>query len=247
MKICHLSDSHGQLGILPQADLYLVTGDMLPNYPLLRVLKDSMSPDGIVTIDPLDQEAITKLPRNSQVICREVNEQREIKLQNEWINQNPFRKLTGLSESAPVVTVRGNHDFVGLKNWIGANVWEVDLDSTQTVSMLGLKIGGVRGINYMMGEWSDELSREEFDKRVEQLPFDIDILISHSPAFGILDSTERYGSPSLASWINKRLHQKNKFTGHFFGHVHESHGVRELGGALFSNAATTVHLFNLER
>lgn len=69
-----------------------------------------------------------------------------------------------------------------------------------------------------------------------QIPTDIDILITHTPPRGILDTSSRgrpLGCPSLAKEL-KRISPRV----HCFGHVHASAGRQQVGKSLFINAAS---------
>lgn len=66
------------------------------------------------------------------------------------------------------------------------------------------------------------------------IPENTDILITHTPPFGILDFDDNinYGSEELLSRISvvrPRLH--------LFGHIHSQHGTTTLNGTTFSNGA----------
>lgn len=71
------------------------------------------------------------------------------------------------------------------------------------------------------------------------IPDDTDILITHSPAYGILDLDSsiddkyiHYGSKEIRDRLIK-IHPR----AHLFGHVHRCHGVTEQNGIVFSNGA----------
>lgn len=62
-------------------------------------------------------------------------------------------------------------------------------------------------------------SEEEMKEKLDLIPDDIDILISHSPPYGILDKNtqgKHCGSKALLETIHR---VKPKY--HFFGHIHE--------------------------
>ena len=66
------------------------------------------------------------------------------------------------------------------------------------------------------------------------IPDDTDVLVTHTPPYGILDraGTSLYGSKELlerVSTIRPRLH--------LFGHIHRAHGTTNDGMTVFSNAA----------
>lgn len=68
---------------------------------------------------------------------------------------------------------------------------------------------------------SESYSRIEEWKRI---PNDVEILMTHTPAFGILDQTRRgkkAGCPKLA----ERIEALESCRLHVFGHIHEAHGA----------------------
>lgn len=70
-----------------------------------------------------------------------------------------------------------------------------------------------------------------------QIPADIDILISHAPPLGHGDlcrSGLRAGCVELLSTVQQRV--KPKY--HIFGHIHEDYGVTSDGKTIFINAST---------
>jgi Icc-related predicted phosphoesterase len=236
---------------LPPADLYIATGDMIPNFMTI----DFRTGSRFVTWAPNDhilgQEK--KMPMPAGVpIGRHIDPVRESDMQGQWVDQlvkqGGYRAHMG-SPDAQVVCVRGNHDFVDLAPLFGGRVWEVPdgvpRRETHSVMLddLGIRVGGVRGINRMIGEWSDELLEEDFNLRARALPDDLDILISHSPPNGMMDNiqTDRfnYGSQALRSYVTRRVYSDRQLRGCFFGHLHESNGSKVIGPTLFSNAATT--------
>lgn len=68
-----------------------------------------------------------------------------------------------------------------------------------------------------------------------QIPNGMDIIVSHSPPYGILDITrdnKSVGSLSLAQVV-ERIKPKV----HIFGHIHESHGYTCVDGITYINAS----------
>jgi Icc-related predicted phosphoesterase len=72
------------------------------------------------------------------------------------------------------------------------------------------------------------------------IPLCTDVLITHGPPWGILDQVQRTehicentGCPSLLA----RIHIVMPAV-HLFGHIHESHGRRDLGGVSYFNVST---------
>lgn len=66
------------------------------------------------------------------------------------------------------------------------------------------------------------------------IPEDTDILVTHSPAYGIFDfdGGVNYGSKELLESVI-RVYP----IAHLFGHIHFQHGIMKQNGIIFSNAA----------
>ena len=75
---------------------------------------------------------------------------------------------------------------------------------------------------------------ERQSRNYAKIPTNIDILITHSPAYGILDFDDdiNYGSEEILSKLTK-LNLK----AHLFGHIHRQHGITKQNGITFSNGA----------
>ncbi|MEI6419912.1 MAG: metallophosphatase domain-containing protein [Sphingomonadales bacterium] len=105
----------------------------------------------------------------------------------------------------------------------------------ETVEFRGLKIFGA--------PWVPELKTHAFFQDRSGLaaawarvPADIDIMITHTPPKGILDTSSRgrsLGCPALAGELRRISPQV-----HCFGHVHAGAGRRQIGRTLFINAAS---------
>lgn len=262
MRIVHFSDLHSGFYRLPEADIYVCTGDMLPNFwTNVYRMKDGTikhwSPNDWVV-----GKGVQLTIPNGTWLQRIVDPQKEEMYQRIWIDQldsqGGFRKLFLASPEAPVVCVRGNHDFTDLTplfDWMNpGKTYEIQ-DPGEVFDVLGLRFGGLRGINYIAGEWSDELQGEQFHDRVKGLSPACDILVSHSPPQGILDRLgegygdvdARVGSPALRSYLDLRSYSGfgPVLQAHLFGHIHGSKGKETHGGTLFSNAATGHQLLEL--
>ncbi|MDE6073898.1 MAG: serine/threonine protein phosphatase, partial [Muribaculaceae bacterium] len=65
-------------------------------------------------------------------------------------------------------------------------------------------------------------------------PQDTDVLITHCPAYGILDFDDNihYGSEEILSKLSAVRPKA-----HLFGHIHVQHGLTTVDGTIFSNGA----------
>jgi predicted phosphodiesterase len=134
------------------------------------------------------------------------------------------------------VIIAGNHDFCfeydpAARGWIS---------NAHYLQDEGLTLDGVRfwGSPWQprFFDWAFNLDRGAPLRRVWALiPSDTDVLITHGPPFGILDTTSRgepVGCEELLGAVRRvrpRLH--------VFGHIHEDHGEQTLGPTHFVNAS----------
>lgn len=88
----------------------------------------------------------------------------------------------------------------------------------------------------------------QYDKRLTDIPEGVDVLITHSPPFGVLDFSDQeprrihYGDTIL---MQKVLELKPRC--HLFGHNHSAYGVDVRCGITFSNAAVLDNNYDLVR
>ena len=136
----------------------------------------------------------------------------------EWLCDLPYRHK---------VLVAGNHDAC----LHGARLDGLD-DNVHYLCGSGVKIEGLKfwGVPMFM---EDCVSGHQ-DQLYAAIPDDTDVLVTHTPPYGILDrdGSILYGSRELLEkvcMIRPRLH--------LFGHIHKAHGMTNDGMTVFSNAA----------
>jgi Icc-related predicted phosphoesterase len=149
--------------------------------------------------------------------------------------ENAARKMHELP-ARYVVFVPGNHDRLfyedpkeALKLLPGVIVL---LD--ETVELLGLRIYGTSWLKFKHGKFPFEI--ETLKEMFEKIPTNTDILVTHSPPWGIMDLNgkgEHLGSESLVKEIKERI----KPTLHVFGHTHRGYGTAKIWDTQFVNAS----------
>lgn len=229
MKVVHASDWHWNFQKLPEADLYVFTGDMMDNYPIVNRYRD-----------PWD---IMGGP--NWHISPENERQRQMSAAMHFHDDDGgMREYLG-SKDAPVLCVRGNHDYIDLKHLFkGCNLVHEFVDN-ELVEVLGLRVSGHRGIPWIYGTWNDEVQRPDLMDRVRKIPDDIDLLLTHYPAEGFLDSEGKrsFGLGGMSGHIFNKLRVGGV---HCFGHIHGSGGlVKRVDDIRFSNAAETFNEIEL--
>lgn len=166
------------------------------------------------------------------------NNEKEFNYFCSWMHDQNYSKK---------VFIAGNHDKI-IENWDkkqdseGYNGPMSDADDEieylcdSGTEFDGLKIWGspwtstFKGINPKCKAFTYDDETEFYDKKVLSIPRDTDILITHGPAYGILDgipmqegSEFHVGSTALLGWL-KYCHRPEL---HVFSHIHEAYGIKE--------------------
>jgi hypothetical protein len=158
---------------------------------------------------------------------------------SEWLQDQPARAIVGIG---------GNHDFVLSESKIGYELPWIYLDGEETT--LGqfhddeqpITIYG-SPLSNQFGNWAFMTSEDKLRKHYKNIPSEIDILMTHGPAWGYGDevkgfdmikrgmiSKQHVGSTSLTNrltydeWPNLKLH--------FFGHIHGGFGKYDYGNGI---------------
>lgn len=149
--------------------------------------------------------------------CMVGSEQEALDFLN-WFCDLPYRHK---------IFICGNHDDC----LYGANVDGLD-DNVHYLCNSGLELDGLKfyGVPMFMGDCVTDRQSRNYAK----IPSDTDVLITHSPAYGILDFDDNvnYGSGEI---LERLAHLKLK--AYLFGHIHARHGVVAQHGTIYSNGA----------
>ena len=125
------------------------------------------------------------------------------------------------------VFICGNHDDC----LYGANIEGLD-PNVHYLCNSGVEIDGVKfyGVPMFMADCITDRQEHNYSK----IPSDTDVLITHSPAYGILDFDDgiNYGDRHL---LKRVMEIKPRL--HLFGHIHSRHGTLSKRGIIFSNGA----------
>lgn len=146
-----------------------------------------------------------------------------------WLESVPAKEIVGIA---------GNHDFVAEYNpKIMYDLPWTYLCDEQAVSDSGLLIFGSPWIVPIWGVFMkpDAQQAEVWD----QIPQDVDILLVHTPPYGIRDYSlmghVHAGSKSLRNKLAYGDYPKLKLV--VFGHIHEAYGVEKPREVTFVNAS----------
>jgi len=82
-----------------------------------------------------------------------------------------------------------------------------------------------------------QMSTEELKSKWEKIPFDTDILLTHTPPYGINDLKKLDPEPQGCKNLLKEVTERVKPKLHLFGHIHGRNGSHKIGETMFVNAA----------
>lgn len=150
-----------------------------------------------------------------------------------WLRDSPF---------IAVVLIAGNHDILFQKKAEKARKLLSKHDKIYYLEDSGCR---VEGISFYGTPWQPEFgsgwaftldTEQELNKKWQNIPSDVQVLISHGPPAGILDFTvdgKHVGSSSLLAETTQRIKPQL----HLFGHIHEGYGKCTLGEVIFVNGS----------
>lgn len=157
------------------------------------------------------------------------NRTSEIASFNEWLGRQPHRHK---------IVIAGNHDLLFeshpdlARPLLTAAVY---LENSE-VEIEGLRIWGSpvtpRFINWAFNVDRGSAIREYWAR----IPADTDILVTHGPPFGMLNTVTPSGEPLGCEDLTKAV-ERIRPKLHVFGHIHGGSGTSSLHGTRFVNAS----------
>jgi Icc-related predicted phosphoesterase len=152
---------------------------------------------------------------------------------------NEFLKWFSNTDFEHKIFIAGNHDF-GFEERTDIDQEFKDFGVTylfdNDITIDGIKFYGSPW-QPEFHNWAFNLPRgEELAAKWEKIPDDVDILITHGPAYGILDYAPIGGHVGCEELYRKIVEVKPKI--HVCGHIHDSYGQKSMGGIEFLNAST---------
>ncbi len=133
------------------------------------------------------------------------------------------------------IFIAGNHDDC----LFGAKIDELP-ENCFYLCNSGVTIEGVKFYGTPM--FMEDAMSGDYDRNIQKIPDDTDILITHQPPYGILDFSAniRYGDHKLLEIV---LKTKPKY--HLFGHIHGANGIEKSEHTTFVNAAVLSENYEL--
>lgn len=141
-----------------------------------------------------------------------------------------------------VIFVPGNHDVIFETDEKKARSLflqsRIHVLINESLNLGGLKFYGSPNTK-SYGSYAFQMKEVELNQfHHDSICRDANVLITHGPPFGILDYAPRVGNlgTNMLTYLSESLECK-ELKLHCFGHIHESYGVREKNGIIYSNGA----------
>lgn len=141
-----------------------------------------------------------------------------------------------------IVYIPGNHDLLFESNEKRARSFfsnnRIHILINESLKLYDFKIYG-SPFSRTYGNFAFMKDGLKLFEEWEKIPKDVEILITHSPPFGILDyASSRTGNLGCQNLMWRVETEYKSLLLHGFGHIHESNGIKEKDGKIFLNAAT---------
>jgi Icc-related predicted phosphoesterase len=149
----------------------------------------------------------------------------------DWLHDLPFKYK---------VMTFGNHD--GQFEYViekSKSYDDIIILNNEFTTIEGIKIwGSPYSLTFL--DWWFMKSDKELEEIYKKIPDDVDILMTHTPAFGILDMTKDGILTGSMSLLN-RVKELKKLKYHLCGHIHEQSGTCTMNKYL---ALKDIHFIN---
>lgn len=161
----------------------------------------------------------------------------EIQYFSQWFNKLDFKYK---------VCIAGNHDLLFQRNPNLAQ--QILRDSCPSIIYLEDSGVNIEGVNFWGSPWQPRFGNwafnagKEIKNKWDKIPEDTDILITHGPAYDVLDrnlENKNCGCPHL---LNKIEELSIKY--HICGHIHEGHGEKQNKKTFHLNASICDRFYN---
>ncbi len=186
----------------------------------------------IIISDTHTFHAKTELPKGDILIHAgdlEIRNALELQIIIEWFEVLDFKHI---------IWVGGNHDFY-LEQLFQGNIEPIMPDNVHYLMNTEITIEGIKfwgsPFSSQFGRWAFMGHLEELKSIWDTIPSDTDIVITHSPPFGINDQCVNGISVGCPALRNKLKEIKPLY--HICGHIHEAYGIYQDEHTTYINAS----------
>jgi len=153
----------------------------------------------------------------------------------EWIAELPYKHK---------IIVCGNHD----NNFAIAKEKCKNYNNIHFIVHDSIEIEGIKffcsAYSRTFGHWSFMTDEDTLKYLYEKIPNATEILVTHTPPFGVLDQTI-YGIPAGSTSLKHRIPELSKLKYNIFGHIHESNGSIIADNIQYINCSVINELYEL--
>jgi Icc-related predicted phosphoesterase len=160
-----------------------------------------------------------------------------------WGDAKRFLKWFASLDFKHKIVIPGNHDqFIerlSKDNYARKALipTELHLLIDEEVVIEGVKFYG-SPFTPAFNDWAFQLYGDEGKEHWAKIPDDTDVLITHGPAKGVLDTISQIENEPLGCpFLTERLTMLPQLKAHLFGHIHGGYGRKEVNGVLYLNSA----------
>jgi Icc-related predicted phosphoesterase len=154
---------------------------------------------------------------------------KEVVLFNKWLKTLPHKHK---------IIIAGNCDFCFQKTpeLARQEITNAIYLEDSSVELEGLKFYGSPWQPWFF-DWAFNEKRGMPLKKIwSKIPIDTDVLITHGPPYGILDSVAKGGNVGCEE-LHKAIVERPNIKLHVFGHIHEAYGEEVENGVRYVNAS----------
>lgn len=158
----------------------------------------------------------------------------------EFASVKKYHELLYKQPARHIISVQGNHEiqveinFLAARGLVNPRIHFIDVG---IIEIEGLKIF-CSAVTPEFCNWAYGMDCDDIKRHWSLIPKDADVLVTHGPAYGILDQIKPNESEHLGCRkLLRVLPTLKKLKAHIFGHIHGSSGVKNLDGVQFINAA----------
>lgn len=147
-----------------------------------------------------------------------------------WLNNQPHEH---------VIAIAGNHDFVFERP---RHKNDIDFGRVIYLENSSCEIDGVKfwgsPVTPWFFNWAFNVHRGVLIRKYwNEIPEDVDVLITHGPPHGILDTVNQYEDCLGCEELFERVDNLTRPLVHAFGHIHGGYGQAQFGRQRFYNAS----------
>ncbi len=178
--------------------------------------------------------------------------------QGKFTEVEDFAKWLNIQPAHNIVICPGNHELYFEKmypeslNWILDHCPRAKVLIHNAIEIDGIKIFGSGWSPYFC-DWAYNGARNQSEKDLyhkplmkdlwAQIPDDTELLITHSPPYGILDYAPQCGNVGCKDLFIRTQELKN-LKAHLYGHIHYSYSIKEFNGVKYYNLSNCTESYN---